>query len=166
MDSPTAADAGSIWLPGPRFPAASGEVRARGLIARLPVVGQFQIDTLPGRQRISRPDRPAQGLGEKSGYPPWLLSFKATQSPSVLKRRWQREGLLSACPNGGRFPSRERKIRGLEVLTASSRDQFRSQDSGGDEGDADRTVRAAQQPTPRSGGRRAQGLATDFWHGV
>ena len=159
---------GRYGFQGPAFPAAGGEVRARGLIARLPVVGQFQIDPLPGRQRISRPDRPAQGLGEKSGHPPWLLSFKAVQSPSVLKRRWQREGLLSACPNGGRFPSRERKIRGLEVLTASSRDHFRSQDSGGDEGDADRTVlaRAVQRPTPRSEGRRAQGLATDFWRGV
>ena len=65
---------------------------------------------------------------------------------------------------GSIAPQGRREVRGLEVLTASSRDHFRSQDSGGDEGDADRTVlaRAVQCPTPRSEGRRAQGLATEL----
>jgi hypothetical protein len=74
-------------LPGLAFLRPAEEAQARGLIARPPVVGQFQIDPLPGRQRISRPDRRAvsAGVGEQVEYFPWLLPFKPVKSAPFLR---------------------------------------------------------------------------------
>ena len=78
---------GRYGFPGPAFLPPAEEAQARGLIARPPVVGQFQIDPLPGRQRISRPDRRAvsAGAGEQVEYFPLAVSFRTGQVGSLLK---------------------------------------------------------------------------------
>ena len=80
MDSPTAADARSIWLSRARFLRPAEEAQARGLIARPPVVGQFQIDPLPGRPLPFKPVKSAPSLS-LSWIRPVLAGVNETAVP-------------------------------------------------------------------------------------
>jgi hypothetical protein len=121
MDSLTAADAGSIWLPGPAFLRPAEEAQARGLLARPPVVGQFQIDPLPTwspENFVCRPPGGQRRRAREKWNPPWLLSFKSKAKNALSERekgtakRWVRVRFTAGLKP--RFRGRRKVSRGYQ----------------------------------------------------